>query len=569
MLVPTAGGHYVEAYVGQPNALNPLLADSDPADRELLPLLYAGLTRRSPDGQPVPDLAERWDVSPDGRTYTFTLRPNLRWAHGRPLEAADVAFTFDALRAADFPGDPDYLAPWREARTEALDARTVRVSLARPWAGLLEAAALGIVPREHLEGTRGREWLDHPFNLAPIGAGPYRVVDLTTQELTLAPNPWYHGPRPYLAEVGFRFYPTVELAARAVLAGEADGVAARGAGQLAALGTAPDVVLHQRPDYARPVMLWLNTSAAPFDERAVRAAAALAVDRESLARGGEAPPGTRPSGTISPLAPAGPPTSRVAARATAPGERPAPSTTPAGTATVVSANAATAVATAALGEPARGPLPPTSWAYAADTPFPSYAPARAAALLDSAGWRTAAGGERARASAPLSVTLSTNDEPERRRAAEAVARDLRAVGFRVEVAVRPWSELARDAMALRRYQALLLGHWMPTLDPDGLRELWRSDTAANLARWHNPRADELLAQGASAVSLEERRAAYAAFQALWAEETPSVPLYYPYLTWAVRQPLQAVDLAPIADASDRLTILPRWYVDTIRVFRGW
>ena len=139
-LVPAAGGRYVEAFVGQPSTLNPLLAQLDPVDREFLPLLFAGLTRAAPDGQIVPDLAERWDVSPDGRTYTFVLRGGLRWSDGTPLDAQDVAFTYGALRAPDFPADPDFLAPWREVQAEALDARTVRCSLARPWAGFLDAA---------------------------------------------------------------------------------------------------------------------------------------------------------------------------------------------------------------------------------------------------------------------------------------------------------------------------------------------------------------------------------------------------------------------------------------------
>ncbi len=543
--VPAPGGRYVEAYVGQPNALNPLLAATDPADREFLPLLFAGLTRVAPDGSVEPDLAEGWEVSPDGRTYTFRLRPGLRWSDGSALEADDVAFTFAALQAPDFPVEADVLGPWRQVQVETPDARTVRMTLPRPWAGLLEAAALGVVPRAALEGsgrdtsspearnrsraepatagatapagTRGREWLDHPFNTAPVGAGPYRVADFTVDELVLVPNPWYHGPRPHLAELRFRFYPTAQAAAQAVQTGESAGLALRASPETAPLRLAPGLAVHEQPDYARPVLLWLNTGAPPFDERAVRVAAALAIDRARV---------------VASLGTAGPPS-------------------------------------APLGVPAWGPLPPTSWAYAADTPFPQHAPARAAALLDAAGWQLRPGGERARNGMPLSVTLATNDDPLRRAAADAVARDLRAVGFRVEVAVRPWEDLLREDLAPKRYQALLLGQWTPTADPDGLRDLWRSDGSANLAQWHHPGADDLLARASAATDRAERRAAYAAFQALWAEEVPSVPLYYPVLTWAVRADLQGVDLTSLADASMRLALVPRWYVQTQRVLRGW
>jgi peptide/nickel transport system substrate-binding protein len=509
-LVPADGGQYVEAYVGQPDVLNPLLGQQDPVDREFLPLLFAGLTRLGPDGQALPDLAERWDVSADGRTFTFFLRPGLRWSDGTPLEAADVAFTYGALAAADFPADADFLAPWREVRAEALDARTVRVTLSLPWAGFLEAATLGIVPRAALTGTAGRDWRTHPFNTAPIGAGPYRVADFTAQELALVPNEQYHGPRPHLTDVRFRFFETAAAAQQAVLAGEADGLALRGRGDLTALRANPELAVYQRADYARDAMLWLNTTAAPFDDKAVRAAVAAAINRDALV-----------------------------------------------------------AALGGAGEPARGPLPPTSWAYAADAPFPAYAPARARTLLDGAGWAPAAGGERLRGTAVLSVTLATNDDPARRTAAEAVARDLRAVGFRVQVEVKPWAELARDEVAPRKFQAVLLGQWTPTADPDGLRDLWGSDGVANLAGWRNPQADESLLRGAALVDPAARQAAYADFQRLWAEEAPSVPLYYPLLTWTTRAEYQGVDLAPLPTADDRLGALPAWYLRTSRVFRGW
>ncbi len=509
-LVPSAGGRYVEALVGQPNTLNPLLAQLDPVDRELLPLLFAGLTRVTPDGQVAPDLAERWEVSPDGRTYTFVLRAGLRWSDGTPLDASDVAFTYEALRAPDFPADPDFLAPWRDVRTEAVDDHTVRCTLARPWSAFLDAATLPIVPRAALSGASGSAWLSQPFNYQPVGAGPYRLLDLSAQEMVLVPNPQYYGPRPHLAELRFRFFLSATSARDALAAGEVDGALLR-ATDLAPLRDNPALALHQRPDYGRSTVLWLNTTAAPFDDRVVRQAVALAVDRARLA--GEADPGA---------------------------------------------------------EVALGPLPPSSWAYAAETAFPTYAPDRARALLNDAGWRAGPNGERARGpSQPLAVTVTTNDDPTRRQVAEAIARDLRAVGFRVQVAPRDWTDLAREDLAQRDFQAVVLGQWQPTTDPDALRDVWGSDGVGNLAGWREPRADALLARGAETRDPAERRAAYAAFQALWAEEVPSLPLYYPSLTWAVRTAYQGVDLTYLPDASQRLALLPSWYLYTMRVFRGW
>jgi peptide/nickel transport system substrate-binding protein len=507
---PTSGGRYVEAVLGQPNTLNPLLVDYDNGDREFMPLLFAGLTRAGADGVVAPELAESWTMSPDGRVYTFTLRPRLRWSDGAALEAADVAFTYAALRAADFPADPDSLRVWRDVAVDTPDASTVRFTLARPWGGFLQAASLGIVPRHALAGASGRAWLTHPFNEQPVGAGPYRVRDFEGGDLVLEPNPYYHGPKPYLTELRFRGYGSPQAAQDALLGGAVDGVALRGTRLPLALETNPELAVHAVPDYARNTTLWLNTAAAPFDDRAVRAAAALAIDRERLVR--ELP---------------------------------------------------------GAAQPARGPLPPTAWAYAAETSWPAFAPDRARALLESAGWRASQGGERARNGVPLAFTIATNDDPARRAAAEAVARDLRAVGFQAQVTVRDWPSLAREELAQRRFQAVVLGQWLPVADPSVLDDVWRSDGVANLAGWRNERADDLLAQGRLAVGIDERRALYAAFQQVWAAEAPSIPLYYPSLTWVVRTSLHGVDLSALPDGSQRLALLPTWYTHTTRVFRGW
>jgi peptide/nickel transport system substrate-binding protein len=506
-VVPAAGGRYVEAALGQPTTLNPLLAADAAADHVWLPLLFAGLTRVEPDGRVVPDLAERWERSADGRTYTFVLREHLRWSDGSPLTAADVVFTYEALRDPTFPADADRLAPWRELQVEALDDRTVRIVLPRPWAAFPEAAALGLVPRARLAGTRGTAWLTHPFNLDPIGAGPYRLLDLTAQEMVLAPNPYYHGRAPYLAELRFRFYSDLATAQAALQAGAVDGLAA--VGQPLAPPPGVPVVSYAHPDYSRVTILWLDTTAPPFDERAVRLAVAHAIDRERLV--GEVP---------------------------------------------------------GAAAPAWGPLPPNSWAATAGA-WPSYAPDRARALLDGAGWRATAGGERQRQGRPLAISLVTNPDAGRQRAAEAVARDLRAVGFRVEVVLRPWDELAREELAGGRFQALLGGYWTPRRDPDLLRDLWSTEGAANLAGWHQPRADELLAQGAASDDPATRLEAYRAFQALWAAELPSVPLYYPLSSWLAPSRLQGIEPAALTGPAARLAQLPDWYLRTGRVLRGW
>src|SRR5918911_2714319 len=140
------GGTFVEAMIGSPRYVNPLLASSE-TDLDLTHLVFSGLTRIDDRGNIVPDLASGWQVSPDARTYTFTLRPDLRWHDGQSLTAEDVVFTLDLVRDKDFPGDPALAAPWRDVRVDAPTQQTVRFTLPAPDASFMQLTTLGVLPR--------------------------------------------------------------------------------------------------------------------------------------------------------------------------------------------------------------------------------------------------------------------------------------------------------------------------------------------------------------------------------------------------------------------------------------
>jgi hypothetical protein len=96
---PAFGGVYVEGVTGAPARINPLYARQNAVDESLSALVFSGLTRLDDLAQPFPDLAESWEISPDGRIYTFKLRAGVVWQDGRPFEADDVIFTLELTRA--------------------------------------------------------------------------------------------------------------------------------------------------------------------------------------------------------------------------------------------------------------------------------------------------------------------------------------------------------------------------------------------------------------------------------------------------------------------------------------
>ena len=103
-VVPAPGGSYIEGVVGTPKYINPILSQAGSVDSDISALVFNGLTKVSEGGEIVADLAERWTVSADGRTYTFYIRPGVVWHDGQPVSADDVVFTIRGIQSTDYQG---------------------------------------------------------------------------------------------------------------------------------------------------------------------------------------------------------------------------------------------------------------------------------------------------------------------------------------------------------------------------------------------------------------------------------------------------------------------------------
>src|SRR5690606_19162359 len=168
-----------EGLIGSVQRLNPLLANSTETD--ITGLIFEGLTRINQYGEPEPLLAQSWVISTDGLEYVVTLRDDVLWQDGLPFTAADVDFTMSLLRAPDFPGPPDVGAFWRTVETEILGDYLVRFRLTQPLGSFLEKLRIGLLPAHALLGTPAAQLARHPFNLSPIGTGPYQLEALRTE----------------------------------------------------------------------------------------------------------------------------------------------------------------------------------------------------------------------------------------------------------------------------------------------------------------------------------------------------------------------------------------------------
>ncbi|WP_227751838.1 ABC transporter substrate-binding protein [Tabrizicola oligotrophica] len=242
--------------------------------------LYSRLLRIDEAGQLAPGLAETWEVSEDGKIITLTLR-DAKFSNGEPITAEDVVFSL--LRVRDTP-DSAYPAPIQTLDTaEAVDASTVKLTLKHafaPFLGNLEVFNAGIVSKADVEARGEAAFVENV-----VTSGPYMVEAwIPNDRLIIAPNPnyWRTGfPKNEGAEL--IEIPAATTRVSMLLSGELDVVRDVPWSQVAEVTANPGYAMPMEPSTVVYVGL-LNHARPPFDNIAVRQAAAMALDTAAIAQ---------------------------------------------------------------------------------------------------------------------------------------------------------------------------------------------------------------------------------------------------------------------------------------------
>ena len=243
--------------------------------------LHDGLVKPMPGHQMSPSLAESWTASKDGLTYEFVLRKGVRFHNGDPLTAEDVKFSFERYR-----GGGASIFKARVASVEIVDPHRVRFRMKQPWPdfmtfyGTPATGAAWIVPKKYVERVG-----DDGFKKAPVGAGPYKFVSYAPGvELVLEANESYWRKSPSVKRLVFKSIPDEATRLAALKRGEID-IAYAFRGPLAEeLRRSPGLTLKAtQPTFTE----WLVFTEqfdpkSPWNDRRVRLAANLAIDRKSI-----------------------------------------------------------------------------------------------------------------------------------------------------------------------------------------------------------------------------------------------------------------------------------------------
>jgi peptide/nickel transport system substrate-binding protein len=215
-----APGTFVTVVSDNPDNLNPYLhslLDSSFVDGFTFDSLY----RFNDHGDWEAGLATASTVSADGLTWTFTLRPGVRWSDGQPFSSADVKFTWQLVNRKDV--HITYATGFDKiASVDTPSPTSVVYHLREPYAPFRDQiAGAAIVPRHVLAPLSGDDINRAPFNQQPVGTGPFAVAEFVTDDhVTLTVNRRYWGPAPKLGRIEIRIIPDQNTQVNLLRAGE-------------------------------------------------------------------------------------------------------------------------------------------------------------------------------------------------------------------------------------------------------------------------------------------------------------------------------------------------------------
>jgi len=510
---PISGGIYSEALVGEFQRLNPFLDRFNQPDQDIDRLLFSGLVKFDNSGMAQPDLAETWGISQDGSLYNFTLRPGIFWHDGQPITTSDIAFTVELLKSENALIPSDLREFWSEITLNILTDNQIQFALPESFSPFLDYLSFGILPEHLLGGLELDGIIDHPFNLAPIGSGPYKFDRLLITEskisgVVLKANAMYYGGKPYLEEIVFKYYPTVSDAWAAYQGGDVEGFSAISTDILDNVLADPNLNLYSAPEpIVTMIFLNLDNQGVTFLQSPdFRKALLVAIHRQSIIN-------------------------KVYS----------------GQAVIVDS-----------------PILPGNWAYYPDLTKMEYSPEFAQQELRKLGYTIGEDGVTLISpdGSAIKIELLCPDTEIHQRIAEQVIEDWIVLGIQVDLIIKPYDLVIAD-LESRDYQVALIDidlSGSPDPDPYPFWAQSQIQGGQNYSQWDNRTASEYLEQARISLVSSDRERLYRNFQVIFQQELPSLPLFSPIFNYAVTSKIKGISLGPFYNKSDRFYSISSWYI---------
>ncbi len=466
---PKRGGTAVVVMNADPGPLNPAITTAG-GTHTVTDQIFNGLVGLDDNLNPVPELAARWQVSADGKMYTFTLQPNVMWHDGQPFSSADVKFTFEqgllkfhARTKAALEGVLDGI--------DAPDPGTVVFRFKQPYGPFLQrldVVEASIIPK-HIYDSKDLE--KDPATAKPIGTGPFKFTEyIKGDHVTLDRNTTYFkkdvrgAQLPYLDKAILRIIPNTTTAVQALEQGEVDYLGSVPGSDLARLQKNSSLTLVQGfggsgGSVCQDVLI-PNLAKKPFDTVEGRRAFSTAIDRQFIVD-------------------------------------------------QVYFN---------QGVPSTGPISSQmAWAYTQQVHHYPFNVAQANQSLDQAGYAKGADGTR--------LTVTFTHAASYAKLGEALREQLKAVGINLQLETLDVNA-ANDKVFVKKDFDMGVASYCNGSDPEvGVRRVYVSSNIgpilfSNGAGYKNPKIDQLFDQGAAQTDRAERAKTYAQIQQILTDDVP-------------------------------------------------
>jgi dipeptide transport system substrate-binding protein len=494
---------FVYCSEASPATFNPQLADDGPTFNAASQMLYNRLVEfESGTTRLVPALAEKWDISKDGKTYTFHLRKGVAFhttagfKPTRTLNANDVMFSFERALKKDHPyhqvngGNYLYFESMDLNKMiksiEKVDDMTVKMTLNWPEAPFLADVAMHfavILSQEYGEQLL-KAGTPQKIDLEPVGTGPF-VLKRFVKDNTIryAAHPGYWQGKAKLDHVVFAITPDANVRAQKLKTGECQLVGEPAPQDLKGMAANPALKLMQQPG-ANIGYLAFNVEKPPFNQVEVRQAIAYALNRESYLK----------------------------------------------------------LVFQDTGVVAKSPLPPTLWGYDGKLKSYDFDLAKAKELLRKAGF--ANGFETELWTLPVARPYNPNGK----KMGELMQSDLAKIGIKVKLVTYDWpTYLARSRKG--EFQMGQYGWSSDNGDPDNFMGQLLTCAAitggANMSRWCDPAYDKIAMHAKTITSVKERTAQYILAQQYFAQKMPWVPIANATVSRGMSKNLEGYKISPL------------------------
>ena len=498
---PVKGGKLIEGTISDIATFN-TLNSGDTSSTQMITLLFDGLQSITAKGDNIPMLASAPPtVSSDQLTFTFKLRPNLKWSDGQPLTADDVVFTYNLIFSAD---TKDFVSRYRAnlegflQSVTATDPQTVVFKFSKILANFVDThCRYGILPKHILGSATPKALNTHDFftkgPTASSGVFKFTRWD-KGQQVVLERNDNYWAGAAHLDQYIWKVVTDAVVLAQQLKTGELDA-GQPDASQFDNLKTVQTITAlsHINPGFVYYQFNLEPTKAASkiFGDKNVRKALHTALDRTSMAKAvyfGQA-------------------------------------------------------------VPADSVLPPTTWAYNPNvSPKYSFDKAAAEKMLEDAGWTKGSDGIRAKGGVRMSFEVNTNSGNKvRENLIQVMQQQWKDIGVDAQPRAIAFQTLVTQIRSTKTFQVILIGIANQDTDPDQTT-LWTTkgigSAGLNGMSYSNPKIDELMDSALQSTDRAKRKPIYAQIQNILADELPAPMLFYPNYLWGINKRVVNFNVGP-------------------------